>query len=129
MQGNTDMLAVVYNLYKHQVDSLGRRSNAVQGTCDDIAFSETRLGGRRVGCNMRHQYALHDVREVWVLLSHLCCIVLIELQHLDAYVRPYHTTRLLQLLYHIFGSINWDGKTDPISTQSFEAGQTNDLQA
>ena len=65
---------------------------------------------------MGNQNALLDLREVWVLLSHLCCIVLIELQHLDAYVGPEHTTTLLQLLYDVFSSIDWDGKTDPIST-------------
>ena len=65
---------------------------------------------------MGNQDALPDLGEVWVLLSHLCCIVLIELQHLDAYVGPDHTTPLLQLLYDVFSSINGDGKTDSIST-------------
>lgn len=79
-------------------------------------------------CNMRNQNALLDLRELGVLLPHLCCIVLIKLQHLDTYKGPDHTTPLLQLLYDVFSSINWDGKTDTISTQGLEAGQTNDLQ-
>lgn len=78
---------------------------------------------------MRDQYALLDLRELRVLLPHLCCVVLIKLQHLDTYIGPYDTTPLLQLLYDIFSSVNWDGKTDTVSAQSLEAGQTNDLQA
>lgn len=90
-------------------------------TCDHITFSETRLGSRRVCCYTRNQDALCNLREVWILLSHLCRIVLIKLQHLDTYVGPDHTPHLLQLLDDIFGGINGDGKADSISTQDLEA--------
>ena len=90
-------------------------------TCYDIALSKPTLCGRRVCCDIRDQYALHDLRKVWVLLTHLRRIVLVELQHLDAYVGPDHAPPLLQLLYDILSCVNGNGKTHPVGTYGLEA--------
>lgn len=74
---------------------------AVPATCDYIPFSEITPECRRVGCDCSHQYALLDLWKPGVPLSHLCCYLLIELHHLDAYVGP--DIALLGRIYFLHG--------------------------
>ena len=85
-------------------------------TCDNITLPHATLAGRRPCCNMRNKDALSDRRKICILLSHLCCIVLIQLQHLDAYEWSDHTASLLKLFNDVLGGVYGNGKADTVCT-------------